>query len=63
LGQVFSRIKRFPARETPFSWLVPIVRLASAALLLDEGLSPTQLLSAVLVFGGWLRQRLLQAAR
>ncbi len=43
------------------SLLVPIVGLASAALLLDEGLSPIQFVGAVLVmaglmvnvFGGW----------
>lgn len=61
---------RYPASQVaPFSLLVPIVGLASAALLLDEGLTSTQFLGAVLVmaglcvnvFGGWLRQRLMPA--
>ncbi|QIE24923.1 EamA family transporter [Caballeronia sp. SBC2] len=65
-------LARYPASQVaPFSLLVPIVGLASAALLLDEGLSPMQFLGAVLVmaglvvnvFGGWLRQRFLSAAR
>jgi O-acetylserine/cysteine efflux transporter len=63
-------LARYPASQVaPFSLLVPIVGLASAALLLDEGLSPMQLFGAVLVmaglvvnvFGGWLRQRLMPA--
>jgi O-acetylserine/cysteine efflux transporter len=61
---------KYPASQVaPFSLLVPIVGLASAALLLDEGLSLMQLLGAVLVmaglfvnvFGGWLMQRLMPA--
>ena len=65
-------LARYPASQVaPFSLLVPIVGLASAALLLDEGLSPMQFVGAVLVmaglvvnvFGGWLRQRFLSAAR
>jgi O-acetylserine/cysteine efflux transporter len=61
---------KYPASQVaPFSLLVPIVGLASAALLLDEGLSVMQLLGAVLVmaglfvnvFGGWLMQRLMPA--
>ncbi len=61
---------RYPASQVaPFSLLVPIVGLASAALLLDEGLTSMQFLGAVLVmaglcvnvFGGWLRQRLMPA--
>jgi len=61
---------RYPASQVaPFSLLVPIVGLASAALLLDEGLSSMQFVGAVLVmaglvvnvFGGWLRQRLMPA--
>jgi O-acetylserine/cysteine efflux transporter len=63
-------LARYPASQVaPFSLLVPIVGLASAALLLDEGLSSMQLFGAVLVmaglfvnvFGGWLRQRLMPA--
>jgi O-acetylserine/cysteine efflux transporter len=64
---------RYPASQVaPFSLLVPVVGLSSAALLLDEQLSRLQLLGALLVmlglllniWGGWLfgrlRQRLVQ---
>ncbi len=65
-------LARYPASQVaPFSLLVPIVGLVSAALLLDEGLSPVQMLGAVLVmaglvvnvFGGQLARRLTSAAR
>jgi O-acetylserine/cysteine efflux transporter len=62
-GKLFAR---YPASQVaPFSLLVPVVGLASAALLLGEGLSPMQLAGALLVmaglavnvFGGWIVQR------
>ena len=55
-----------PASQVaPFSLLVPIIGLASAALLLGEALTPMQIAGAALVmgglavnvFGGWLVQR------
>lgn len=58
---------RYPASQVaPFSLLVPVVGLSSAALLLDEQLSRLQLLGALLVMlglllnicGGWLFGRL-----
>jgi O-acetylserine/cysteine efflux transporter len=58
---------RYPASQVaPFSLLVPVVGLSSAALLLDEQLSRLQLLGALLVmlglllniWGGWLYGRL-----
>ncbi len=63
---------RYPASQVaPFSLLVPVVGLASAAFLLDEGLSPVQIVGAVLVmagllvnvFGGRVMQRFSPAAR
>jgi O-acetylserine/cysteine efflux transporter len=65
-------LARYPASQVaPFSLLVPIVGLVSAALLLDEGLSPVQMLGAVLVmaglvvnvFGGQLARRFMSVAR
>ena len=56
-------LARYPASQVaPFSLLVPIVGLASAALLLGEALTPMQIAGcrardgrglAVNVFGGW----------
>ena len=63
---------RYPASQVaPFSLLVPGGGLASAAFLLDEGLSPVQIVGAVLVmagllvnvFGGRVMQRFSPAAR
>lgn len=65
-------LARYPASQVaPFSLLVPVVGLASAALLLNEDLSAVQVLGAALVmaglvvnvFGGWLMQRLAPATR
>ncbi|WP_114814539.1 EamA family transporter [Paraburkholderia kururiensis] len=59
-------LSRYPASQVaPFSLLVPIVGLASAALLLGEHLSTVQIAGAALVmlglvvnvFGGWVAQR------
>ena len=59
-------LARYPASQVaPFSLLVPIIGLASAAVLLGEALTPTQIAGAALVmaglavnvFGGWLVQR------
>ena len=65
---LWSRLlSRYPASQVaPFSLLVPIVGLASAAVFLDERLSTAQIAGAVLVmvglavnvFGGWIVQRL-----
>jgi O-acetylserine/cysteine efflux transporter len=65
---LWSRLlSRYPASQVaPFSLLVPVVGLTSAALLLDEHLSGLQLLGALLVMlglllnvgGGWLYARL-----
>ena len=65
---LWSRLlSRYPASQVaPFSLLVPVVGLTSAALLLDERLSGLQLLGALLVMlglllnvcGGWLYERL-----
>jgi O-acetylserine/cysteine efflux transporter len=64
---LWSRLlSRYPASQVaPFSLLVPIIGLASAALLLGEQLSAAQVGGAALVmaglavnvFGGWARQR------
>lgn len=60
-------LSRYPASQVaPFSLLVPVVGITSAALLLDEQLSTLQLFGALLVmlglllnvFGGWLQSRL-----
>lgn len=68
---LWSRLlSRYPASQVaPFSLLVPVVGLSSAALLLDEHLSGLQLLGALLVMcglllnvcGGWLYDRLRMA--
>ncbi|MBW8834152.1 MAG: EamA family transporter [Burkholderia sp.] len=65
---LWSRLlSRYQASQVaPFSLLVPIVGLASAAVFLDERLSTAQIAGAVLVmvglavnvFGGWVVQRL-----
>lgn len=65
---LWSRLlSRYPASQVaPFSLLVPVVGITSAAVLLDEHLSTLQLLGALLVmlglllnvFGGWLQGRL-----
>ncbi|MEW6345347.1 MAG: EamA family transporter [Paraburkholderia sp.] len=65
---LWSRLlSRYPASQVaPFSLLVPIIGLASAALLLDEQLTSPQIAGAALVmaglavnvFGGWLMRRL-----
>ncbi|MGH8781091.1 EamA family transporter [Paraburkholderia sp.] len=65
---LWSRLlSRYPASQVaPFSLLVPIVGLASAAVLLDEHLTGAQIVGAALVmfglvvnvFGGWVVQRL-----
>lgn len=65
---LWSRLlSKYPASQVaPFSLLVPIVGLASAALLLGERLSAAQIGGAALVmgglavnvFGGWLKARL-----
>lgn len=64
---LWSRLlSRYPAGQVaPFSLLVPIVGLASAALMLGERFSAVQMAGAVLVmvgllvnvFGGWVMQR------
>ncbi|MFK0375543.1 EamA family transporter [Pandoraea sp. NPDC090278] len=63
---------RYPASQVaPFSLLVPIIGLASAALLLDEQLTTPQIAGAVLVmtglvvnvFGAKIKQRLLPASQ
>ncbi len=64
---LWSRLlARYPASQVaPFSLLVPIVGLASAALLLGERLTLAEVAGAVLVmaglvvnvFGGWLKAR------
>lgn len=63
---------RYPASQVaPFSLLVPIIGLASAALLLDEQLTTSQIAGAVLVmtglvvnvFGAKIKQRLLPASQ
>ena len=60
-------LSRYPASQVaPFSLLVPVVGITSAAVLLDEHLSTLQLVGALLVmlglllnvFGGWLQVRL-----
>lgn len=68
---LWSRLlSRYPASQVaPFSLLVPIVGLASAALLLGEHLSTVQVAGAGLVmlglvvnvFGGWVAQRIAAA--
>ncbi|WP_339522460.1 EamA family transporter [Pseudomonas sp. EA_35y_Pfl2_R111] len=65
---LWSRLlSRYPASQVaPFSLLVPVVGLTSAALLLDERLSSLQLVGVLLVMlglllnvcGGWLQERL-----
>lgn len=65
---LWSRLlSRYPASQVaPFSLLVPVVGITSAAVLLDEHLSTLQLVGALLVmlglllnvFGGWLQARL-----
>ncbi|HZZ12418.1 MAG TPA: EamA family transporter [Paraburkholderia sp.] len=65
---LWSRLlSRYPASQVaPFSLLVPIVGLASAALFLGEQLSSAQIAGALLVmaglavnvFGGWVIERL-----
>lgn len=65
---LWSRLlSKYPASQVaPFSLLVPIVGLASAALLLGEQLGAAEIGGAVLVmgglavnvFGGWVKQRL-----
>jgi O-acetylserine/cysteine efflux transporter len=59
-------MSRYPASQVaPFSLLVPVIGLASAAILLDERLSGAQIAGAALVmaglavnvFGGWLAGR------
>jgi O-acetylserine/cysteine efflux transporter len=63
-------LARYPANQVaPFSLLVPIIGLASAALLLGEALTPMQIAGAALVmaglavnvFGGWIVERLAAA--
>ena len=64
---LWSRLlSRYPAGQiAPFSMLVPVIGLSSAAVLLDEELSQLQLLGTILimsglainVFGGQLRRR------
>lgn len=63
---------RYPASQVaPFSLLVPIIGLASAALLLDEQLTTPQIAGAALVmaglvvnvFGARIRHRLMPASR
>ncbi|MEP8639828.1 O-acetylserine/cysteine exporter [Enterobacter kobei] len=49
-GSLLGRYETW--RVTPLSLLVPVVGLASAALLLDETLSALQLLGAVLIMAG-----------
>ncbi|WP_339079733.1 EamA family transporter [Pseudomonas sp. TMP9] len=65
---LWSRLlSRYPASQVaPFSLLVPVVGISSAALLLDEHLSNLQLLGALIVMlglllnvcGGWLQSYL-----
>lgn len=65
---LWSRLlSRYPASQVaPFSLLVPVVGITSAAVLLDEHLNTLQLVGALLVmlglllnvFGGWLQGRL-----
>ena len=63
-------LARYPASQVaPFSLLVPVIGLVSAALLLGEGLTPMQIAGAALVmaglmvnvFGGWIVARLAAA--
>ena len=64
---LWSRLlSRYPAGQiAPFSMLVPVIGLSSAAILLDEELSHLQLIGTILimsglainVFGGQLRRR------
>jgi len=63
-------LARYPTRSVaPFSLLVPVIGLASAAVFLGEGLSAAQVVGAALVmaglvvnvFGARLVQRLLPA--
>ena len=49
-GSLLGRYETW--RVAPLSLLVPVVGLASAALLLDETLSAMQLLGAVLIMAG-----------
>jgi len=49
-GSLLGRYETW--RVAPLSLLVPVVGLASAALLLDEKLSALQLFGAVLIMGG-----------
>lgn len=64
-GYLLSRYETW--RVTPLTLLVPVVGIFSGALILDERLSPQQMLGALViivglllnVFGGSLRQRLL----
>ena len=68
---LWSRLlSRYPAGQiAPFSMLVPVIGLSSAAVLLDEELSQLQLVGTILimsglainVFGGRLRRRRQQA--
>jgi O-acetylserine/cysteine efflux transporter len=68
---LWSRLlSRYPAGQiAPFSMLVPVIGLSSAAVLLDEKLSHLQLIGTILimsglainVFGGRLRRRRQQA--
>jgi len=53
---LWSRLlSRYPASQVaPFSLLVPVVGISSAALLLDERLGHLQLIGAVLVMAGLL---------
>ncbi len=67
-GYLLSRYETW--RVTPLTLLVPVVGIFSGALILDERLSPQQMLGALViivglllnVFGGTLRQRLLLRA-
>lgn len=65
-------LARYPAASVaPFSLLVPVIGLVSAAVFLGEDLSAAQIAGAALVmaglvvnvFGKWLVQRLMPAAR
>jgi O-acetylserine/cysteine efflux transporter len=68
-GKLLSRYQA--SQVAPFSLLVPVIGLASAAGLLGESLSVMQIAGAVLVmiglavnvFGGWVFQRVFAAAR
>jgi O-acetylserine/cysteine efflux transporter len=48
-------LSRYPAGQvTPFALFVPVAGIASGALLLGEGITPTEIMGSMLVFAGLL---------